>query len=214
MKKLRELYPVDLVGRPKRIRFFCVGEYGDREMRPHLHVLLFNHDFADKYFWKKSESGEDMFRSDELERVWTYGLSTVQALTWESAAYVARYAIKKTNGEKAAERYLREVDVETGECTYLEPEYVCMSRRPGIGREWYDRFKSDCRKGFLTAELGQKFAVPAYYDRILEEQDAAAFEEMKRRRKEAASERSVTRKRLAGMEHYKDCQVKRLKRSV
>lgn len=204
VKRLRERYE------GRRIRYFLCGEYGSDCSRPHYHALLFGLDFVDKVFWCKSGENQ-VFRSPELEKLWTAGFSWVGSVSWQSAAYVARYCLKKLNGEKAAEKYLKDVDPESGECRYLEPEYVVMSRRPGIGRGWYERYKADCGKDFLTHE-GKKFRIPRYYDGILEVEDVDEFNRIKAKRKEVACARAVDGKRLRAMEKVKQLQAKRLER--
>ena len=59
-------------------------------------------------------------------------------MTFESAAYVARYCMKKVTGDAAEEHYMV-VDSETGEYLgHKKPEYATMSRRPGnaTDRDW------------------------------------------------------------------------------
>ena len=82
-------------------------------------------------------------------------------LTFDSAAYVARYAVKKIGGDLADDHYTR-TDISTGELTYIRPEFCTMSRRPGIGRGFYDKYKSDLMKGFITVN-GHKCSVPDFY---------------------------------------------------
>ena len=80
---------------PNTIRFYQVGEYGTRFGRPHHHVCLFGYDFPDK--WLHSKSGDcKLYRSDELERLWPHGFSTIGELNYQTAAYVARYVTKKS----------------------------------------------------------------------------------------------------------------------
>jgi hypothetical protein len=52
-------------------------------------------------------------------------------LTFESAAYVARYVVKKINGQQKFLHYAI-INHETGEFHSLKQEYTTMSRRPGI----------------------------------------------------------------------------------
>ena len=156
---------------PKRIRFFHCGEYGENLKRPHYHALIFGHDFPDKYHWGRSKTGEDVFRSEQLERLWRRGYSNIGSVTWQSAGYVARYITKKVTGENADDHYQG-----------LKPEYVTMSRRPGIGFSWYQRFKGDLYpKDFLTIN-GKRYPVPGYYDRLLERDDPDRFCEIRDRR--------------------------------
>jgi hypothetical protein len=206
MKRLRSRFPV------RKIRYFLCGEYGSELSRPHYHALLFNLEFPDQEYWCES-NGNKVYRSPELEELWPFGYSWIGTVTWESAAYVARYCMKKVNGDRAWERYCRDVDVETGECKVLEPEYVAMSRRPGIGREWYSAYKRDCRKGFVSHE-GKVFPLPKYYDGIMEVENVELALDLKRRRREAAAKNAVSPKRLQTLRRVKELQTNRLKRSI
>lgn len=64
-------------------------------------------------------------------------------LTFESAAYAARYITKKISGPEADTHY-NVIDLETGEVYSSKiPEFIDMSRRPGIGKPFYEKFKTD-----------------------------------------------------------------------
>lgn len=115
MKKLRKKYG-------NGIRFFQCGEYGEKLRRPHHHALLFNFDFPDKELWTM-RNDLPVWRSSTLEKLWHYGISEIGSLTFESAAYVARYILKKVTGTDAVQHYVNE---DTG--VILKPEYVTMSR--------------------------------------------------------------------------------------
>lgn len=167
MKRLRAKYGAD-------IRFFHCGEYGEHDMRPHYHALLFNFDFSDKIVWRKSAAGGEsyVYRSAALEALWPYGFSTVGSVTYESAAYVARYIMKKMTGP-ASIIYEPHMDEATGEIYGTRrPPYITMSRRPGIGKGWFDKFKSDVYPDdFVVLLDGQKGSVPSYYDKQLPESE-------------------------------------------
>ena len=111
MKRLRKRYDgIDAVSRPDGsvhfpIRYFHCGEYGSLLSRPHHHACLFNFDFPDKELWS-TRSGVRLFRSESLERLWPFGFCTIGEVTWESAAYVARYVTKKVTGKDAASHYV------------------------------------------------------------------------------------------------------------
>lgn len=151
------------------IRFYMAGEYGEKQKRPHYHACLFGFDFEDKYFFKKSRSGEDLFRSPMLEELWPYGHSTIGAVTYESAAYVARYITKKIGGSREIEHYGGEIlDPDTGELTLKRlPEFNLMSRKPGIAADWIDEYSSDIYPSdevVLSGKRVRKYRPPKYYD--------------------------------------------------
>ena len=135
MKRLRKKYG-------KGIRFFHCGEYGDLYGRPHYHACLFNHDFDDRRLYSVRDDVR-LYTSESLQELWPFGFSSVGDVTFDSAAYVARYIMKKINGENAWHHY-SEIDFDTGEIiNQRKPEYTTMSRRPGIGKGWYEKFKND-----------------------------------------------------------------------
>jgi hypothetical protein len=161
-KRLRKHLGVD-------IRYFACGEYGKQNNRPHYHAIIFGYDFPDKYLFSKSRNGDLYFRSPTLEKAWKFGHSVIGNMTFESAAYVARYVMKKRKGDQdEIDEYYKLLDTETGEVHQLEPEFCLMSRRPGIGKTWLEKFKSDTDKDFITIR-GKKMSLPKYYDNLLEQ---------------------------------------------
>lgn len=154
MKRLRKKYG-------KNIRFFHCGEYGSKLQRPHYHACLFNFDFPDKKLWKVC-NGEKLYISDSLSDLWPFGFSTVGSVTFESAAYVARYILKKVTGNLAAAHYST-VDSD-GLVGSRRPEYVTMSRRPGIASGWFDKFSTDVYPSDQVIVRGRPCRPPRYYD--------------------------------------------------
>lgn len=163
MKRLRDRIE------PK-IRFFACGEYGDKNYRAHYHALIFNFDFDDKKLWSTTASGDRLYRSPLLEDLWPYGFSTIGAVTHKSAGYVARYTMKKIGGDRAADHYLRPHPL-TGKLYQVKPEFAVMSRRPGLGHAYVERFKSDFYPSDFIIVDGQKTPVPRYYLKQLSEEE-------------------------------------------
>lgn len=151
-------------------RYFHCGEYGEENARPHYHALLFNFDFPDKILIKRSETG-DLYESKILSETWAKGFASVGSLTFDSAAYVARYTLKKITGPGADAHYGGRL-----------PEYTTMSRRPGIGQGWLDKFKSDAYPSDQIAVRGKIMQPPKFYDRKLELADPELFKYVKLRR--------------------------------
>mgnify|MGYP000338539478 CR=1 FL=1 len=159
-KRLRKKYG-------KRIRYFYCGEYGERSGRPHYHAIVFNHAFADQTLWKES-NGNAVYRSKELEVLWPYGFSSIGAVTFESAAYVARYVMKKRTGDGSTAYY--DWTDDDGVVHSRVPEFARMSRRPGIGAGWLEKYKADVYSGDFCIINGSKIRPPRYYDEQLEEE--------------------------------------------
>lgn len=159
MKRLRKLKGPS--------RFFMCGEYGDENFRPHYHACLFGVQFRDRQNWRKSASGFDTFRSEELDRLWGMGHAELGELTFESAAYVARYVMKKVTG-KDAERHYETFDPYTGEIFNRTPEFARMSLKPGIGFDWYAKFRSEVFPRDRVVINGREVRPPRYYDKCLQ----------------------------------------------
>lgn len=148
-----------------KVRFFMCGEYGENEQRPHYHAIIFGHAWReDRYYWKKSK-GKPLYRSPELERIWKWGDSTIGNVDPDSAAYVARYNLKKITGQQSEQHY-RLVDQETGEITYRTPEFIKMSLKPGIGKDWLRLYWPDIKNG-KTIFKGTEGIAPKYYRNYL-----------------------------------------------
>lgn len=193
MKRLRKKFP------GQKIRYFHCGEYGDEGGRPHYHACLFNFDFEDKEPFKRIDSGY-LYTSETLESLWPFGFCTIGAVTFESAAYVARYITKKVTGEKADAHYQGR-----------KPEYVTMSRRPGIGSDWYDQYPDDFKSIDTAVIDGKRVRLPKFYDEKLEDKELLRVK-AKRRQQAAKHEANNTLSRQYVREQVKLSQFKQLKR--
>lgn len=178
MKRLRKKYE------PKIIRYYQCGEYGDENGRPHYHAILFNHEFEDQKFWKMIK-GNKHYTSETLDKLWQKGYCTISDVTFDTCSYVASYITKKVTGKKADKHY-RSLDPSTGEILQLQPEYSTMSRRPGIGKEWYDKFKGDAYPSDFLIQKGHKMKPPAYYDKLYAEENPEKMEAIKDERERQA----------------------------
>lgn len=166
MKRLRKRFA------PRGVRFYMCGEYGPENWRPHYHVCLFGVDFEDKKYWKTTDVGEKLYTSRVLERLWPFGFSSIGSLTFESAAYCARYCVQKVTGDLAKYHYKR-YD-EDGEFD-LPPEFNQMSRMPGIGAGFLEKWKSDIYPRDVVVINGKECKPPRYYDKIFAASDEDAF---------------------------------------
>jgi hypothetical protein len=216
---------------PKKIRYYYCGEYGDKNNRPHYHILLFGHRFDDWVQLGQTQSGLPLYTSPTLERIWGQGFVQIGEVTFESAAYVARYIMKKVNGKaqdqidertglKPYERY----NDFTGEITEVLPEYTAMSRggrtvngnnAGGIGSGWYDKFSSDLYPKDFVTHNGRRHKPPRFYDDKLKKDNPEMYDELKAWRAKKGYESTDNEPgRLAQRMKVTQAKTKPLKRSL
>ena len=205
-KRLRKKYGPD-------IRFYACGEYGAKYGRPHYHACVFNHDFEDRTLWKTTNE-VPLYRSKSLETLWPYGHSSVGNVTFQSAAYVARYIMKKVTGELADDHYTH-VD-QNGEIHDRKPEYTTMSRRPGIGALWLKKYNKDVYPDDFIVLNGKKYRPPKYYDAQYELTNPDVLKTIKKQRKLSTRQHAAnnTPERLAVRETIQKTKLKLLPRDL
>ena len=195
------------------IRFYMGGEYGETTNRPHYHACLFGLRFPDLRLLKVTRSGFRLYTSQILESLWPYGLCSIGDVSFQSAAYIARYCVQKVTGDLAEAHY--RVVLEDGEIIDRVPEFNHMSLKPGIGAGWLEKYQTDVFPRDYVIVNGVKTKPPKYYDRLFEKENPGEFSEMLARRElDAYLLRSDnTPERLTVKETVKKAQLSFLKRS-
>lgn len=185
MKRLRKTRPVGL-------RFFACGEYGERTLRPHYHAILFNTCFPDQKFHRNAGENK-LYASAELDGLWQNGNCLIGSVSFESCAYVARYVTKKVTGPKAADHYRGR-----------EPEFLVMSRKPGIGYPYYVKYGEEAYQRDFVVANGVQVSIPRYYDTKYEAVDSGYLERLKieRRRRAKLRKADSTKARLYAREQF------------
>jgi len=234
MKRLRKRVPIT-------IKYFHCGEYSPRKdrpvgpfdpdyyigegQRPHYHAVIFGYDFPDKTLWTVRD-GNRLYTSDLLLDCWGKGHVAIGNLTFESAAYVARYCIKKINGswrEKLNEAGLRPYEricPVTAEIREVLPEYATMSRGGrtgrGIGHDFFTKFHTDIYPQDHVIVNGYPQRPSRYYDDLFDEIDPESMEAVKEKRQKdrVKHEWNNTPERLEVRKTVKEAQLKMLKRGL
>ena len=137
------------------------------------------------------------------------GYSSVGDLTFGSAAYVARYHLKKVGSVVSDNHY---TDLRTGEM--LAPEYITMSRRPGIGSAWYDKYKSDVYPRDSRVIKGVDTKPCKFYDSRYEIDDPHGYRALKLKRASLVNLSDNTEDRLIVKEKVKRAQIASLSNSL
>ncbi len=202
------------------IRYYHSGEYGEATQknnhmaRPHYHAILFNIAFPDLVHFK-TQNNIPLYTSKTLTEIWGKGHCSVGNVTMASAAYVARYIMKKITGLRAEQHYER-IDTTTGQIINLQPEYITMSLRPGIGKDFYEKYKSDF---FPSDECpipgnGVYKKIPRYYEGLYAKENPEILKQIKKRRATylAAHKQDHTPQRLEDQYKVKKAQLNQLPR--
>jgi len=201
----------------KKIRYYMCGEYGENFGRPHYHIVLFGHQFEDKKYFFTSNSGSRVYTSQTLEDLWGKGHTSIGDVTFESAAYVARYVMKKITGEQAKTHYGETTSQETGEIKLKKtPEYNKMSLKPGIGQTWLDKFHPDVYPSDQVIIRNKPTKPPRFYDKKYSLFKPLEFEEIQHNREKEARKNYLdnTPERLAVKEKVTEAKLNKLKRKL
>ena len=153
LKRLRKRFS------DQKIRYFACGEYGGASMRPHYHLILFGLKLSDIKLLYKNDDQFRYYTSDSIHDCWPYGYHIITSVNWDTCAYVARYIVKKQYGAAAS----------VYDDYNFPPEFTLMSRKPGIGRQFYDDHKEELYVDeiYFSTEKGARIIRPnKYFDSL------------------------------------------------
>lgn len=150
MKSLRQAWQREYnhVG----IRFFASGEYGSSSLRPHYHIILFNCPIFDLQNYKNNH-GNPLFVSQRLNDIWHKGYVVIGKVSPQSCGYVARYNYKK--------------QIKPQNIYGVPPEFVRMSRNPGIGYDYFVKnYEKLVKTQFSVHFNGREYRNVPYFRRL------------------------------------------------
>lgn len=199
------------------LRFFACGEYGPETLRPHYHAIIFGLDLPDKRL-RSNVNGNPYYVSDILSELWPYGHHIIGNVSFKSAAYVARYCTKKLSGTAAVDAY---------DFYGIEQPFLLMSRKPGIGVPYYEKFmkgkKPDERIIVSTVDGGLAFTWPKLFESKYDVDHHEDLAVLKADRAQALEEAEIIRMSLTDIdsrallrveEDNKKLSLKKLRRSL
>lgn len=183
----------------EEIRFYAAGEYGEKgnPPRPHYHAIIFG---TNDNFWKlvpcgRSETGQQYYSSEVLERLWSVtsesdmpdmmnseamrigknpnliGWCSIEPANYFTMKYVAAYVTKKL-GMHPNYRYEMENRI---------PPFSLSSRKPGIGFQYlidHPECINDDRIVIGTPQGKIEFPVPRYFKKKAADQDPGLYDEL------------------------------------
>ncbi|AKO71493.1 replication initiator protein [Chimpanzee faeces associated microphage 2] len=187
MKRLRE-HHCRKFGNDATLRFFAAGEYGSKTRRPHYHAIIYGLKLDDLKFYKRNSFPEnyDLYNSEWISKIWGKGHVVVGKVNWDTCAYTARYIVKKQYGNSSQiyEKY------------NFVPEFTLMSRRPGIGRDYFEEKKESIKNKLRDNDVilisdgdrVREARPPKYYERLLEPDEPELMSELKETRQRIAAD--------------------------
>lgn len=123
---------------PRSIRYLACGEYGEQSHRAHYHALIFGADFRDGHV----PTRQGGYTNPVVEKIWGRGLVDITSLSVATCCYVAGYATKKIGNPDT---------------------FVVMSRMPGLGRGWIDKYRKEVNTHGAVVIDGRTFPIPKRY---------------------------------------------------
>jgi hypothetical protein len=83
------------------------------------------------------------------------------------------------NAKKFSAGHYQKIDEITGEVIQLEPEFNSMSKHPGLGQSWFEKYSSDVYPDDFVLINGRKTKPPRYYDKLLERSNPTRLAQIK-----------------------------------
>lgn len=139
LHKLRDSYGI-------QCRYFACGELGSQTGRSHYHMILFGYKPDDLKYYGVSNSGEDLFTSKFLNKVWSKGEVKIGEFSIRTASYVAGYVNKAK-----------------------EQSFLMESTHPGLGHLYMTKhFRELFKYGHYQGKNGQVHKLPRYFKKLCE----------------------------------------------
>jgi len=161
----------------KGIKYFLVGEYGEKSFRPHYHVLLFN-------------TGMNRLETQKyLLESWQKGTIDIGTVTEASIRYCTKYIIQTYEVSD-----------------WVEPPFRLMSNGIGRGYldslQLKKYHKRDLSRDFITKQNGTKHALPRYYKEKLYTKRERELQNIKRNTERLDKEKEHELK--ANSQHFRN----------
>jgi hypothetical protein len=177
VKKLRKHL---LKTQNKKIRIFYCSEYGETTGREHYHAILFGYMPEDRNPLKTTSQGHTLYTSDTLTKIWQKGHVSIGEFNAQTADYCAKYVTKAYIGADRENAY-NWVN-EDGEIIQRTPPFQRASNRPGLGSDFYKKYKNDMYNSDFALIDGKQRPIPKAYDRKFRKEHPEEFAILKRKR--------------------------------
>lgn len=135
----------------KKVKYIVSHEYGSKTGRPHHHVIIFGWNPSSQEFLMEAPSGEPLFTSKDISKLWRNGYHSIGEANEKTAFYIASYSLKSNSHDV--------VDPDTSEIMEVT-DTMDASRRTAIG---YEYFLKNVEQIIHSDDM-----IPRYYIKIIE----------------------------------------------
>lgn len=172
----------------EKIRYVYSGEYGEKGGRPHYHAIVFGLETPEKESIKSNNRGDLLYQSEWMDNIWRNGQVIIGNVTERSCRYVASYTIKDAKTQSYKDDWAA-IHPITGKVINQRPRpFARYSNKPGIGKEWWDKWKKDLwpTDQLIIKRNGQYIPapIPQYYFALLKQHHPKMYEYIKELRTE------------------------------
>jgi hypothetical protein len=143
-----------------RIKYYYCGEYGDKDLRPHYHMIIIGDTFkGDDLVYRGNRKGIARYSSKRLADLWPYGFNECAPAFSSCINYVTGYIRKKLYGEASSFYSIRGI----------EPPFSRQSN--GIGLQFAQDNVGKILDGIGFLSKGNHVGVPRYYRKKFVDKD-------------------------------------------
>jgi len=153
MKKLRKKTK-------SKLRYMVSHEYGGKTGRPHHHAIIFGYNPSSQKYLQKAPSGEPLFTSPELDKLWTNGFHSIGTANEKTAYYIASYSLKSSKHSVT--------NPDSGEIITVT-DSMDSSKRPAIGKTYFEKNYKQL--------IDSQAKLPRYYVKLLEKNYPTFFQQ-------------------------------------
>lgn len=160
------------------ISYMACGEYGEQNLRPHYHLIMFNLNLpAESFYNSRIINNECYWQNKIIEKCWNKGISNISDASWNNIAYTARYITKKINGKGSEDEYAQRGQIK---------EFLRVSKNPAIGKRYYELYKNKIYKNDEITIKNKNGVIkskpPKYFDKLYEKEFPEKWKKLKKKR--------------------------------
>ena len=164
MKRLRRT--LEYHGFKGKIKYLIAGEYGEKNGRPHFHMILFGYKPSDLKYFYKSKKGYNCYKSKFLENIWGAGFVDVGDVNEHTAPYMVKYITKF--GEIKSDEFI--VNGKN-----VRKPYIVYPKKI-LGLDYFlANIEQILSNGYILDTRGKKLGIPRSYLKFCEKNDSDPF---------------------------------------